>query len=1068
MKRRLLLRSLAGTAMVLVPHAAVQAQSVDIDSTRTETVRTSNPAGNGPADVTITSGGSVEVTSGTAVVIDSSNILTNEGTISVTADQEGTGVAIETGSGITSGIVNNGNIDAIPLGNLVDRNGRFDRAVINAAGPHFGIRLSGNGPFSGDISNASGARIRAFGAGSVGIDLGAPVVGLVRNGGTLQIAGEGGIGIALRAPLTGNLENTGSIIGSIAGAVTGIQIDAPVDGAVLNLGGVSTGVAASFDRKLKLQQEVSGGPALAVHADIAGGIVNGPRTSDPDDTAGSLASLSSLGESALLISSRTPAGAGRNISIGAVGSGVDAFAIVNRATIASSSVLKGVDVAAVKIEGADIGGTIFRVDLAGGLTNQSSGVIDARAADGRAVGIHIGSFVNAPVIDNAGSIAARSTIFQLDTDFDGRFEEVGVGGDAVGILVDAQADVGAIRNSGTIQVTGDGQDSSVWGVLDLSGTVTDFENSGTIAVSRPSDGTGAAVAVDLSMAVDDITFDNSGSIAGDVILGAGNDTVNMSGGALFGTLDFGLGSGSLTLRDNANFVGTLKGSDLDILVENSLFSISSDESLRVREADFLGTSTLSLGIFAADNPDGVLVASDRVTIGAEVAIDPNFFVFPRADQPIVLISANTLSLGAPLEDLNVKLDLSSIVFEQELAMRTVAGRQQLVLNLRLRDSSEIGLIGRRARVFDAATEVLSRDDELGTAIANIDSFDDLGSALGQLTPEITGVSRQIAVTSQNLALNALSHRFSSRRAIDDAPIPEVSEAARPALELELEGERKGWSYFLQEIGYFADVNADPATETPGYNGSYIGFMAGVDKPILGFDAVGFSIMQSISEFDDDLTADNDLEVLSTQANLYATLSHKGLFLDLVGSFAYHDFSRTHTISFADFTRQVDADWTATQLGGSAQGGFRFALGKRAGVTLAGVVNYVRLDEGSYTEKSGGLAYEVDKRVTTSLRAGGSVGIDATFHWGSEALIRPWLKGGFLSELDDTVFTTNARFAGGARDISFVVPVTQDDVVFGGAGVSFITRNLVVSLSYDTERASRFFSHIAAVSARLRF
>lgn len=1065
---RVLSRLCAGTALALVPLGAVHAQSVDIDSARTETVRTSNPDGNGAADINITSGGSVEVTSGAAVVIDSSNTVTNDGTISSTVAADGIGIDVQTGSGITSGITNSATIDAIPEGNLVGRNGRFDRELINAAGAHFGIRLAGSGTFTGNILSESGGRIRAFGAGSIGIDLGAPVVGLVRNGGSLQVAGEGSVGIAVGAPLTGNLENTGTISANIAGKSTGIEVRERIDGGLLNLGSVSTGVAASFDRKLKLQQEVSGGAALAVHADITGGILNGPRTSAPDDTSGSLAALSSLGESALLVASQAPDGSGRDIAIGAVGTGGDAFAVVNRATIASSSVLKDVDVSAIRIEGADIGGTIFRVDLAGGISNQERGVIDARAADGRAVGIHIGNFATVPLIDNAGSIAARSTIFQLDTNFDGRFEEVGVGGDAIGIFIDRNATVNAIRNSGTIQVTGDGEASNVWGVLDLSGTVTSFDNSGTITVSIPAGGTGTAVAVDLSAASDDITFSNSGTIAGDVILGGGNDTVTMTGGALFGTLDFGAGAGSLRLSANASFVGTLKGSGLALTVEDSLFSISSDAPLRLERADFLGASTLTLGIFAADNPEGVLVASDRVTIGPDVAIDPNFFVFPTATDPIVLISANDLSLGAPLSDLNVKLGLSSIVFAQELATRTAGGKEQLVLNLRLRDSQEIGLSGRRAQVFDAATEVLSADSRLGTAIANIDSFDDLNSALGQLTPDITGVSRQVAVGAQNLALSALSQRFMSRRVIDDAPIPEVSEAARPALEAEIEAERKGWSYFLQEIGYFADVNADPVTGTPGYNGSYIGFMAGADKPMLGFDAVGISLMQSISEFDDDLTETNDLEVLSTQANLYASLSHKGFFLDLVGSFAYHDFSRTHIVSFANFTRQVDADWTATQFGGSAQAGFRLPLGKRVGVTLAGTVNYVRLDEGSYTEKSDGLTYEVAKRVTTSLRAGGSAGFDATFHYGSEVLIRPYLRGGYMSELDDSEITTRARFSGGTRDIAFVVPVTQDDVYFASAGVSFINRNLVVTLGYDGERATRFFSHMASLSARLRF
>lgn len=1057
-------RLLAGVALLALP-AAAAAQTVEIGDQRTQSVQTSNAAGSGPADIVVLAAGRITVGSGAAVIIDSSNTLDNSGALLSEADSGGIGVDVRTGSGITSGIINRGFIDALPDVELAESNDPniiiADR--VNSRGPNFGIRISGAGAFTGDITQTAGTRLRAIGGGSIGLDLGTAMIGGIDNAGTIETLGEGSIALRIGGTLSGDIVNSGTIRTSGLGGGTAIRIEQDVGGGLRNLGSVSTGRAATFDRRFDLVQEEAGGPGLAVFADIAGGIRNGPASSATDDTVGAFGQISALGNSAILVSAGD-----RDVQIGAVGTGENAFGIVNRAVLNSTSVLRDLDISTIRVEGAVVDGDIFRAVFAGGILNDARGTINAVAADGMAAGISVGNHAVVPAIVNRGTIIAASNIFTLDDDFDGRFEEIGIGGDAAGIFIDVDGEVNSIVNAGTIQVGIQGAAASAFGVLDRSGTVSDFTNSGTITLNVAQATGGIVRAVDFSANTGGITFTNSGTIAGTVALGSGVDTVRLPGGTHLGTIDFGAGGGLLELTDNALFSGQIRGAPVDLLVTDSLFASISGEALAIGNGSFSGASTISLGILAGQNDDGVLVADGVVSVAESVVIRPNFFVFPRADDPFVLISARQIDLAGGLAGLNIDLALSSIVFEQELALTGNAGREQLVLNLRLRDAAEIGLTGRRALLFDAATEVLVNDDALGSAIANITSADTLGKAMDQLMPDISSISRHVATTAQNLSTNALSQRFRSVRQINMAPIPEVPEQARPAQDRELARERAGWSFYAKEVGYISDLDADPEIDQFGYQGYNVGLMLGADKPLFGLDAFGFSLMESIADFEDDLTADSDLEIISTQANVYGTLSHGGFFVDLVGTFAYHDLERTRTVAFENFSRDVSADWTALQYGASLNAGYRVPLG-RWGLTLAGTANYTTLDEDSFTENSGGgIALEVDSRKTTSLRAGANFVIDAQYMIDDEILFIPSIRGGFLSELDDTEIVTNARFAGGTRDIELVTPIEQDDTVTGGFALSFINRNLVITIAYDAERSSDFFSHMGSLTARLRF
>jgi len=1052
MRLRKVLTATALCTGVVLPAAG---QEIEIDDTRDETVRTSTADDGTPADVSVTSDGAVEVDAGTAFIIDSDNLLSNAGSIRSEGEADGIGVLIDTGNdGISSGVTNSGRIEA-----LAD----VDNDDVPMTGPNFGISLRGAGTFEGDITNDVSGRISAGGTGSIGLDLGAPITGSISNAGRIETDGEDSIGILLSGPLTGDLENSGEIRVDRRGGETGILVDAPIDGQIRNLGEIRSGTTSFLDDDFEIV-DGSGGPALRVNSDVSGGILNGPV--DPGDMADDSASLTARNApAALLVSARRADGSGGNVDLGPVGMGEEAFAIVNRGTIEGRNDAQGLAATAVRIEGASVGGDTFRTTLAGGLLNESGATILADSSDGTATAISIGEFAELSEIRNAGRLESRSRVFQADTNFDGEADIVGEGADAFGIVIEEGANVGGISNSGTLSVQADGESSSAFGIVDRSGTVSSFDNGGQVLLTIDSGSDGRRIAADFSSATQDFTFTNPGQIVGDILLGAGNDFAGMNGGVLLGDLELGGGINRFELTGGALFAGTVRGEVVDLLVEDSTFRANAADPSFVRQATFAGASTLSVDIGADPSGAGALSVSDSLTLSSESILDPDFSVFPEIGDPIVLASADNLEIEGGLDALAVQVGLSSIVFEQELSLRTGV-RDELVIALRRKSAEEIGLAGNNATVFEAIADGLTQDATLGPAIANIESAEQLDVALDQLRPQFSEVPRYLAVNSVNIAMGALRARLNSRRDMAERARNDSSFEGSPVAD-EFRIRPGQWSVFLQEIGSVAD--RDPTPGVRGYDGHSFGFLAGIDRSMLGFDTLGLSVMQSIADFNDDGFNEQDFETLTTQVNLYGNLTLGPVFFDFLGSFAYHDIEREHTVAFGDFSRRVDADWTAIQFGGAGNIGVQLDLGGLH-ARLAGTVNYVDLEEDDYAEEVGtnAVGFLVDERNSSSLRVGGTLDLSTTFDMGEETQLRPRLTGSYLTELDDDFVNTTARFGDAGERFNLSVPVTHDDTITGGLSFAVITRSVIVTAGYDAEIADDFFSHTGSLSVRLTF
>lgn len=1059
---------LSGTAAGLVLGAPAFAQEVMIEDDRTTTQTSSAVAPNGEK-IIISAAGSIEVPDGTALIVDSDSEIENLGLL-VSDDRDGgIGIDVQVGDGLAGGIVN---------GAVIRLDGGFGNNDDFIASKNYGIRFSGDGIFTGKVENRATGSIRVVGVGSVGLELGTVIDGDVLNAGTIAMTGENSIGVAVRRGITGSFENAGAISGVAFGGETGVLVDGDIGGSFRNLGSITSGKNQTFDNRGRVLPQISGGPAVRISSNIAGGFLNGPIAVPedpdadgdgiPDVIVGAGATINGRGEgNAVLITAAATDGTMRDITLGRFGTAADdVFGFINRAGITASSQEEGFDVEAIRIEGASAGSSVFTTTIEGGLLNGRTATIGVSSIDGTATGIHIGNHVDIGMIRNAGLIDVRSNRSEDDNNADGIADFFGPGGTATGIFISELAIASRFENSGTINVIGAGENASALAFTDRSGGVTEFINSGTINAFIQTDSTGSRIAADLSRATGDISFSNSGSIIGDVLLGSGNDTLVMDGGVLGGTLDMGAGIGTLTLTNESTFSGALFGETIDLSVSNSIFGTTTRDSVDVRNAFFTDGSTLILSVVGDETNAGALLASGTVSIGAGTVIDPNFFAFPASGAPIVLISANQLLLGDSIENLNLQIGLSSVIFEQSLAFVDGA-EQQLVVNLRQRSSEEIGLSARRGGFFDSIAPSLPEDDGLGAAIANIGAVSDLNSALDQLLPESGELPRHIAVSNQGMALGVLSQRFATLRNMDESVFANSPRSARAAVGGKSVAKQRGLNVWLQEVGYVG--NRESRDDIIGFDGESIGFAAGVDYPLLGLDAIGISVMQTVGEYNDDLADRDDFDVLATQFNIYATKSFGGFFIDAIGTYAFLDFERDRTITIGNLTRGVSADWNATQLGGSLQSGYRLKMG-RYGLTASGNLSYLQLDEDGYEEfTTNGSGFIVEDRDLTSLRAGASLAIDGTWSFSrGDLLFKPSLRVGYLTELSDDTIETSARFAAGGDAFAITTPVAQDDMLIGGIGMSFITDSVDVTFNYEQERAGEFQSHIGSLTVRIRF
>lgn len=1048
--------------LVLVTQPTVALSEVSITAARTEGVATATADNGTPADVSISSAGSITLSSGAGLVVNSDNTASNAGAITSTDVNNATGVLIS-GTRVST-ILNSGSISFLDSLTAADTDGDGDYDTVFSTGSgRTGILLDAGGALFGSISNTGSITIE--GNDSFGIRLRSSLDGGLSNTGSISVQGDRVIALSLEGDVSGDVISSGSLVATGLDA-TGISVTGDVSGLFRISGSVTTNgyryayrsSSATTLAALDADDLLQGGSALRVqgslahgleiagigveddddddgdglHEDVDGdGVVDDEDDSDDDQTA----TLATYGAAPTVLVSSTLAGG--PVVLGAAQEG---FGFVNRGGIYAYGIYDGVTATAIRIEG--LAGA--PVAIAGGVLNDRS--VTATAYEADATALSIGEYVSAPAILNRGAIAAGVT-----------GDTTGV---AYGVVLSAGADTASLTNRGTISATGTGDVADAYAIVDRGGGLTSIQNMGSItAVVGDDDGgvsTGQAVAIDVSANTSGValtqsapsaftdldTTDDLGNvdtqITGDIYFGAGADTLGVYAGTVTGDVRFGVGADIFNL-ENAEYSGRLYDADgqLSINVANANLNLAAG-TLALTSATFGSGAVLSVTLSETEgtylDASGSIAFSDGASIVALVpATLPNSgaFVFLRAQNlsGASYVTGPADSGAAPyIYDLSIEVSPSDANALQASYIRKTA--------------AQLGLNANESAVYEPLIAALRQDADAGAAMVSLLSRTSFETAYADLMPTFTTAASELNQAALDTQQKTIIDRAASRR--DD----------------------RRENYWLQEIGYGVQRSSGV---TPGYSGGGFGFAAGIDGPLMNGGLFGLSVaFTTSSSNEEDRASTNEISNSFGQVNAYWAFTTGPLAWTVLTGGGAGKASSVRGVSIGDdYEAELTADWSIAE--GHATLVAEAPLKLFEGVELAPRLglSYLGLWEGARSESGGVMGVEAEALWSQRLR--GELGAQISFDGGMNgAPVRSHVYGGWRQDILDQDLERTLRFVGGGATFT----MTDEDVgqggVVAGAGVDFLGEWISFGLSVEGEFRDGYAREGVNATARIRF
>ncbi len=1094
--RKLLLCSVFPASMLFGSSAL--AQTV-IDADQATPITTSVDG-----DVTINAGvtaGPADGTAGTVVTIDSSNTVINNGAITVLNADNSIGVDLQSGN--SGEFQNTGAIQLIEdfAAEDIDGDGLLDGSFAEGIG-RTGILISGSNTFTGNVNQSGSVAVEGNDSFAVRLLEAAVLTGDITNAGAISVLGDNARGISLEGNVTGDVTNTGTIntTGAGASAITSAGV---VAGQINNSGFISnTGYRFATRSTLALREALDeddllqAGSAIQVNGDVSNGVflqqlvttspvldADGNPTTDED---GNEVTTTSITRSSVTQSGSAPAvlidGDGTPIAIGIVASITDPndenfveaeqFAFVNQGDLTASGIFDDISATGLEVRDATLQNGINNTGIitvstfrSGVAVGETSGT--APTTTGAARVIVLGSNAIADSINNSGVILATSSeatdlVFANPENVLSPREVT-----AIAIDIDSTAQTTELINSNSITALITGRDGSAIALRDASGTLINVQNTGNIQTAGiNSDPTGESatnfnlIALDLSSNTTGITLNQSlavdfdptddilpvtPSIAGDILLGSGDDTVSIEAGNVFGDIAFGAGVDSLSLSGGSTYAGVISDPDelSSISVTGGSLLLQSDPiPINVGSATFDETSTFRPTLDGATGLASTLVASGDITFADGASISPvlrNIINSPNTSFTILDAGGN-LTTG----DLGLISGIETpFLFNSSFAIDP-NDANALVITLDLRDQSELGLDAVQAASFGTTIDALQSNSELSNAFTAITDEREFNRAYSQLLPEFSAAARQFVLANVDGAVGAVgTHLDNARRS----------------------QERPGGAW-IQEFTYFAD--RDLAGLSEQYRGHGFGFTGGLDSAFGPFHTAGVNFGFASTEIEDVVGVDEPLDIVTLQLGAYAGLDFGNLGLEAYAGGGFNDFESSRRIEVGDFNAEADGDWQGVHYNASLRGGYDIDVGDRFWIRPAFSIDYLSLTEDAYTETGDtGIALDVAKRTSDLGGATAMLNLGAKFQ-GKRTWIRPALRFGYRNEFINDGVLTDFGFNGlTSRSIieSEIFPKEGFLVGFSiGAGSAYSSFGLDV----DSDIRDGLIRHTGRVVLRLIF
>jgi len=1049
--------SVAG-ALISVPAAAGDAV---ISTAQTTTAATSRADGTSPGNLTISQSGSISVGSGPAVTVDSSHTFTNDGTVEVTAESQAMGVLVATQD--AAGVARN------ITGNVIDN------GTINIPGPaqsstlwpayvnNTGIEVSGAGAFNGSIIRGAGSALTVGGNGGTGIAILSQMNGNLQNDGSIRLGRQESFGIRTTGAISGSLSN-GGLIEMKGQEAVGIYAGGNVGGAIINNGTITTGAAAAGETPA-----VRGGHALWVAGNAGGIFLDGNGLTKEQEAAGVPdgatpdSSLSVIGPVAALYVGQGGAAGNRDITISAL-SGNPGASILVRGNVTTEAVLKTTLAQAVNITGTTVGNTNYQTMLTGAFRNEGGDIV-AIGKDTNAQAIRIGEYAAVPSLFNGGLIHARGD----DTGANGTTGASGSGGgDATAIIIEASGHLPELINTGHINAESHGVTQSAYTIIDYSGTLSSITNTGTLIASRR--GVGRAVSFDLSRNTTGVTFNNSGTATGEMILGSGADTFTSTGGILLGNLTLGGGNDNVSISNtdmislidlgegahtvsftDSKFEGGIllgAGGSANLEVSGSTFTVPTTASINVTNVRFSGASTLNFNINATDETVGAIKAAGNVVLENGTIINTTITGAVVDQFTVNLIEAQSLALNT---DLGALQPGSTVMYQRQLRLAE-DNANILQYQITRRTASELGLSTTQGNVYDNWIEALDGDTELAGTMASFTDQAIFENALAQLVPDTSDASRRVALNGRTLSQGAINRRVTGFLRNRNAPLGRF---------------RSGW--WLQQLTNFGSGDGDGSV--PGYSTMSIGVAGGVDFEAFEGSLLGFSMSQTFGSAEEDARDTGKVKLSTTSIDFYGRTNFDDIgYISAILGYGFNSYSQRRGVNIENVGRATSGKSPGYQWGGRLDLGHQYASGN--GTILTGYLrgSYFNTYQHSYEEGGGGPAVDLRyaSRSYTSIRGGGGAMVEHAIPLSPSSSLGLNLRVDYAHEFDDSPTAVAARFVAGGNTFTLQGLSPASNTMTGGAGIAWQRRTSTLSIDYDAEKAGGYLGHTVALTWRARF
>ncbi len=1016
----------AATAALLLGTALpALADPLTISGGQSTPVTTATAANNTPGDITISSSGSILVTGGVAATINSNNILTNGGSIGSSAASNSTAVLIDGTSNLTNAnFINNGTIS------------------LNGTGGsgNIGI-LVANGSVAGSIQAAYLSSILVTGDKAFGLSVTAPFTGNI-DVRTVNVSGTGSSAVAITAPVTGNVTVEGTTTNAGGGGY-GVLVSAPITGRLSNGGSISVGTSAGYDTSGNAVAGLIANAGVRISANVGGGFLNdryyidstGARvpTASVDTTVDVLVTslVTSTGNAPTVWIGPDPSNP-QPVTLGAVGTGADAYAIDNLGIIRSVAGNNGLATTALQI-----GGGGATTTLVGGITSQASSIIEALATDGTATAVSLQAGAVVPALVNAGnidSIASQSAAAGSTP--------AGKGGSAYGIVIAPGASLPSITSSGIISATANGTGNTATAILDQSGTLASITNSGSISAIR-TDTTVAARAIDLSAGTGPVTVTNSGTIAGDIVFGNGATTLALTGGSISGAIAFGSGNNTLALSNVATLSSPItSGAPLNITLADSSSLNLTQGPATINTVSATGTS--SLIVPTRGTAPGLTVNGTASFIGAST-VSLSLQSLALNQSIIVISAAGGLTTDHPATLLNG--GISPYLFTSSAPTLTAT---TLSVDLTRKTAAEIGLSVGQGNLYNASIPALAANTPEAAAIANLPDQAAVVSAYRQITPPSFGHAAVRAAESfADSGFGAASERLAS---LADTRTKHS-------------GDLGAW---VQEIG--DRVNSNGGTEETAFSSSTLGIAAGVDKPLLGLDAVGIAVLSSWTSVKQQVAPGlpvTPVQINSVGISPYAQYSWKSVFIQATALAARVTYSSTRSLSIGSVADTVGANWNGSQFGAGLTLGGHFRRGHFE-LTPTNSLYWTSLHQGGYTEIGGGaFNLAVDSMNQTLLTNTSRLSLTYLYPYGEGDLFAE-VHGAYVHQFKQANNPTIAHFLTSGESITLPQEAENAEKYGYGGQLGYLQGPVKFVVGYDRRENSAYKDQQVALSATMSF